>query len=140
MSNLADIMPFSKLMGIEVTDAQADKIEGRLTVRAELCTVAGIMHGGAIMAFADSLGAIGAFMNLPEGSGGTTTIESKTNFLGAAPENSVVLGFSTPVKLGKTMSVWQTRIESEDGKLVALVTQTQLVLSAPLGPASKTAI
>ena len=86
------------------------------------------MHGGAIMAFADSLGAIGAFMNLPEGAGGTTTIESKTNFLGAAPENSVVVGTTTPVKLGKKLSVWQTHINSEDGKAVALVTQTQLVL------------
>jgi len=128
MSNLAEIMPFSKLMGIEVTDAQADKVEGRLTVRADLCTTGGIMHGGAIMAFADSLGAIGAFLSLPEGAAGTTTIESKTNLLSAAPENSVVLGVTTPVKLGKKLSVWQTRVETEDDKLIALVTQTQLVL------------
>ncbi len=128
MSNLAEIMPFSKLMGIEVTDAQADKVEGRLTVRADLCTTGGIMHGGAIMAFADSLGAIGAFLSLPEGAAGTTTIESKTNLLSAAAENSVVLGVTTPVKLGKKLSVWQTRVETEDDKLIALVTQTQLVL------------
>jgi len=128
MSNLAEIMPFSKLMGIEVTDAQADRIEGRLTVRADLCTTGGIMHGGAIMAFADSLGAIGAFLSLPEGAAGTTTIESKTNLLSAAPENSVVIGVTTPVKLGKKLSVWQTRVETEDDKLIALVTQTQLVL------------
>ncbi len=128
MSNLADVMPFSKLMGIEVTDAQSDKVTGRLQVRPDLCTTGGVLHGGAMMAFADSLGAIGAFMSLPEGAAGTTTIESKTNFLGAAPENSAVLGITTPVKLGKKLSVWQTRIESEDGKAVALITQTQLVL------------
>jgi 1,4-dihydroxy-2-naphthoyl-CoA hydrolase len=128
MNNLADVMPFSKLMGIEISDAQPDKVEGRLMVRPDLCTTGGILHGGAMMAFADSLGAIGAFMSLPEGAGGTTTIESKTNFLGAAPENSVVLGTTTPVKLGKKLSVWQTRIDSEDGKAVALITQTQLVL------------
>lgn len=128
MSNLADVIPFSKLMGIEVTDAQADRVAGRLMVRPDLCTTGGIMHGGAMMAFADSLGAIGAFMSLPEGAGGTTTIESKTNFLGAAPENSVVLGVTTPVKLGRKLSVWQTRIDSEDGKAIALITQTQLVL------------
>jgi 1,4-dihydroxy-2-naphthoyl-CoA hydrolase len=128
MNNLADVMPFSKLMGIEISDAQPDKVEGRLMVRPDLCTTGGILHGGAMMAFAGSLGAIGAFMSLPEGAGGTTTIESKTNFLGAAPENSVVLGTTTPVKLGKKLSVWQTRIDSEDGKAVALITQTQLVL------------
>ena len=128
MSNLADVMPFSKLMGVEVTDAQPDKVTGRLQVRPDLCTTGGVLHGGAMMAFADSLGAIGAFMSLPEGAAGTTTIESKTNFMGAAPENSAVLGITTPVKLGRKLSVWQTRIESEDGKAVALITQTQLVL------------
>ena len=128
MSNLADVMPFSKLMGVEVTDAQPDRVTGRLQVRPDLCTTGGVMHGGALMAFADSLGAIGAFMSLPEGAGGTTTIESKTNFLGPVPESSVVLGITTPVKLGKKLSVWQTRIESEDGTAVALITQTQLVL------------
>jgi uncharacterized protein (TIGR00369 family) len=128
MSNVADVMPFSKLMGIEITEASIERVSGRLAVRPDLCTTGGILHGGAAMAFADSLGAIGAFMSLPEGAAGTTTIESKTNFLGAAPENSLVLGITTPVKLGKRLSVWQTRIEREDGKAVALITQTQLVL------------
>ena len=128
MSNLADVMPFSKLMGVEVIDAQPDRVTGRLQVRPDLCTTGGVMHGGALMAFADSLGAIGAFISLPEGADGTTTIESKTNFLGPVPESSVVLGITTPVKLGKKLSVWQTRIESEDGTAVALITQTQLVL------------
>ena len=80
------------------------------------------------MALADSLGAIGAFLTLPEGAGGTTTIESKTNFLGAAREGDVLIGCATPVKLGKTLSVWQTTVEQEDGRAVALVTQTQMVL------------
>jgi 1,4-dihydroxy-2-naphthoyl-CoA hydrolase len=128
MTNPADAMPFSKLMGVNVTSAAKDRIVGELTVRADLCTSGGILHGGAIMAFADALGAIGAFMNLPEGAKGTTTIESKTNFLGAAPEGQTVTAETTPVQIGKRLSVWQTRIARADGKAVALVTQTQLVL------------
>ena len=127
-SNPADIMPFSKSMGVRVTDAGKERIVGELTVRADLCTTNKIMHGGAIMAFADALGAIGAFMNLPAGSGGTTTIESKTNFLGAAPEGDTVTGVTTPVSIGRRLSIWQTLITRGDGKKVALVTQTQLVL------------
>lgn len=127
-ANLADSMPFSKLMGVEVVDAQPGRIVGRLLVRPELCTASHIMHGGAIMAFADALGAIGAVLNLPAGAKGTTTIESKTNFLGAGPEGEIVEGETTPVKIGKTLSIWQTRIRRADGRDVALVTQTQLVL------------
>jgi uncharacterized protein (TIGR00369 family) len=128
MTNPADSMPFSKLIGVEVTEASADAIRGALVVRADLCTAGGILHGGAIMAFADALGAIGAFLTLPQGAKGTTTVESKTNFLGAAPLGSRVLGEATPIKVGRTLSVWQTRIALEDGRQVALVTQTQLVL------------
>jgi uncharacterized protein (TIGR00369 family) len=80
------------------------------------------------MAFADSLGAAGAFLTLPEGATGTTTIESKTNFLGAAKAGATIRGEATPVHIGKATSVWQTRIARDDGKLIALVTQTQLVL------------
>ena len=80
------------------------------------------------MAFADSLGAIGGFLNLPEGASGTTTIESKTNFLGRAAAGAKLTGTTTPVSIGKRLSVWQTEISSEDGRSVALVTQTQLVL------------
>ena len=128
MANLADSMPFSSLMGVEVSEASAERVVGTLSVRADLCTAGHILHGGAIMAFADALGAIGAFLTLPQGAKGTTTIESKTNFLGAAPEGSVVRGEATPVKIGRTLSVWQTRIVTADGRQVALVTQTQLVL------------
>lgn len=126
--NPANAMPFSRLMGVEVTSAEKDRIVGTLNVRPDLCTSGKIMHGGAIMAFADALGAIGAFMNLPEGANGTTTIESKTNFLGAAPEGDTVTGETTPVQRGKRLSVWQTRITRSDGRLVALVTQSQMVL------------
>jgi uncharacterized protein (TIGR00369 family) len=126
--NPADAMPFSKLMGVRVTAASAEAVEGEITVREDLCTVGGIMHGGAIMAFADALGAVGAVASLPKGAGGTTTIESKTNFLGAAPVGSTVKGRSLPLKSGRRMSVWQTMIETAEGKPVAVVIQTQLVL------------
>ena len=97
-------------------------------VRPDLCTTGGTLHGGAVMAFADSLGAIGAYLSLPEGAKGTTTIESKTNFLGAAKAGTTVTAEATPVHSGKRTGVWQTKITSEDGKAVALVIQTQLVL------------
>lgn len=128
MNNPANTMPFSKLMGVDVTKATPEEICGEITVRDDLCTAGGIMHGGAIMAFADALGAIGAFANLPEGAKGTTTIESKTNFLGAAPQGSRVVGVARPVKIGARLSVWQTDIRLQTGRQVALVTQTQLVL------------
>jgi 1,4-dihydroxy-2-naphthoyl-CoA hydrolase len=126
--NPAHTMPFSKLMGVNATTVSAEAVEGEITVREELCTTGGIMHGGAIMAFADALGALGAFASLPEGAKGTITIESKTNFLGAAPVGSLAKGRSVPLKTGRRMSVWQTTIETADGKAVAVVIQTQLVL------------
>lgn len=126
--NPADAMPFSKLMGVTVTAASAEAVEGEITVREDLCTAGGIMHGGAIMAFADALGAVGAVACLPEGAKGTTTIESKTNFLGGAPVGSLVKGRSVPLKTGRRMSVWQTTIDTAEGKAVAVVIQTQLVL------------
>jgi 1,4-dihydroxy-2-naphthoyl-CoA hydrolase len=86
-----------------------------------------VLHGGAIMAFADSLGGVGTMLNLPEGAG-TTTIESKTNFIAAAPLGARLIGESTPAHRGRRTMVWQTRITTQDGKLIALVTQTQLVL------------
>lgn len=127
-ANLADTMPFSRMMGVEISSAEKDRIVGTLLVRPDLCTSGKIMHGGAIMAFADALGAIGAYLNLPEGANGTATIESKTNFLGAAPEGDTVTAETTPVQVGKRISVWQTRMKRGDGRLVALVTQSQMVL------------
>ncbi len=127
MTNLADSMPFSRLMGVEVIEATKTKVTAKMVVRADLCTAGNILHGGAIMAFADALGAIGGFLNLEAGSR-TTTLESKTNFLGAAPEGVTVIGEATPAHIGKRTSVWHTRITREDGKAVALVTQTQMVV------------
>ncbi len=127
-TNLADLMPFSKLMGVVITSADASGVSGELEVTADLCTTGEIVHGGALMAFADALGAVGAIMTLPEGAAGTTTIESKTNFLKAANENTVVTGTTTPISVGRRLSVWQTTITRDDGKPVAVVTQTQLVL------------
>jgi uncharacterized protein (TIGR00369 family) len=128
MTNLADTMPFSRLMGVQVTEAYAERVVGTLLVRDELCTAGGVLHGGAIMAFADALGAVGAFLTLPEGAVSTTTVESKTNFLGAARSGTMVTGETTPIHVGKRTSVWQTRINGEGDKPVALVIQTQLAL------------
>jgi uncharacterized protein (TIGR00369 family) len=119
--------PFSTLMGVEVTEANRERVRARLKVRPDLCTSGGILHGGAIMAFADMMGATGAVFNLPDGAG-TTTIESKTNFIGPAPEGTTVTAESLPVHIGRRTSVWTTRITGENGKLVAVVTQTQFVL------------
>jgi len=122
---------FPELLGMRFTEVTRERVVAELTVRPDLCTAADVMHGGAIMAFADTLGAVGTIANLPAGAR-TTTIESKTNFVSAAPVGSRVLGESTPVHRGKTTMVWQTRISSESGKLLALVTQTQMVLPAPV--------
>jgi 1,4-dihydroxy-2-naphthoyl-CoA hydrolase len=121
---------FPELLGIRLTEVTPERVLAELIVRAELCTAGGVMHGGAFMAFADTLGAVGTIANLPPGAR-TTTIESKTNFIGAAPVGSRVIGESTPLHRGKTTMVWQTRVSSESGKLLALVTQTQMVLPAP---------
>jgi len=120
--------PLAKLIGVDIVEATKAKVVGKLVVRPEICTTFDTLHGGAIMAFADTLGATGAFLNLPPGAG-TTTMESKTNFIGSAKVGSTVTGESTPVHVGKSTSVWTTRITREDGKLVAVVTQTQIVLT-----------
>jgi 1,4-dihydroxy-2-naphthoyl-CoA hydrolase len=122
-------MPFSDLMGVEILERGKDRVRGRLTVREDLCTAGGILHGGAYMAFADALGAIGGVMNLQPGSR-TTTLESKTNFLGGAPVGSVIDGEATPLHVGRRSSVWQTRITNADGKLLCLVIQTQMTIAS----------
>lgn len=115
------------LLGIQLVEVTPDKVLATLKVRPELCTTGKILHGGTIMAFADTLGAIGTVVNMPQGYG-TATIESKTNFVGGAAEGSTVTGETTPVHKGRSTQVWQTRITSAEGKLVALVTQTQIVM------------
>ena len=117
------------LLGIELTEATKERVVAKLEVRQNLCTIGNSLHGGAIMAFADTLGAVGTVMNLPPNHR-TTTIESKTNFIGGAPLGSKVTAESTPLHRGRTTQVWQTRITSEAGKLVAIVTQTQMVIPA----------
>ena len=116
------------LMGQELVEASPDKVVATMTVRKDLCTIGDNLHGGAIMAFADTLGAIAAILNMPQGAR-TTTIESKTNFIGGAPLGTRVIGESVPVHRGRTTVVCQTTVKSEAGKLVALVTQTQLVIA-----------
>jgi len=121
-------LPFAELKGVTFTEAEKDRVVARMLIRPDLCTAGNIAHGGAIMALADSVGAAATVINLPEDAKGTTTLESKTNFIGAAREGTTVIATATPVHRGRRTQVWQTRLESEDGKLIALVTQTQMVL------------
>ncbi|MGJ5179079.1 PaaI family thioesterase [Bradyrhizobium oligotrophicum] len=121
-------MPFAELKGVVFTEASAERVVARMPVRPDLCTLHHTIHGGAVMALADSVGAAATVINLPEDAKGTTTIESKTNFIGGATEGTVVTATATPVHRGRRTQVWQTRIETDDGRLVAIVTQTQLVL------------
>jgi 1,4-dihydroxy-2-naphthoyl-CoA hydrolase len=127
-SDIAASMPLAKLLGITITQADNELVEGTLQVKEELCTLGGTLHGGAIMTLADSLGAVAAFLNLPEGATRTTTIESKTNFLRAAATGTTVIGRTKAVNVGRRLSVWTTTISGEDGKQIAVVTQTQLVI------------
>ena len=122
-------MPFSDLMGVEIVEREKTRVVGRLVVRDDLCTAGGILHGGAYMAFADALGAIGGVLNLAPGTR-TTTLESKTNFFRGAPVGSTITGEATPLHIGRRSSVWQTRITNAEGKLMALVTQTQMTIEA----------
>ena len=121
-------MPFAELKGVKFTEVEKDRVVARMLVRPDLCTLHHTIHGGAVMALADSVGAAATVVNLPEDAKGTTTIESKTNFIGGAKEGSTVIATATPVHRGRRTQVWQTRLETEDGKLVAVVTQTQMVL------------
>jgi len=123
----ASPMPFSALMGVHFVEADPERIVASMVVREDLCTAGHIVHGGALMAFADTLGAAATALNLPAGAG-TTTLESKTNFLSAGLVGMTLVATTTPVHRGRRTQVWQTRIESDQGKLVALVTQTQMVL------------
>ena len=116
-----------ELIGITFVEATPERVAATLRVRDDLCTVGGILHGGAIMAFADTLGACATALNL-RGGAGTTTIESKTNFVAPAPAGTTVRGECTAIHRGRRTMVWQTRVVGPDDRLVALVTQTQMVL------------
>ncbi|MGB5902017.1 MAG: PaaI family thioesterase [Xanthobacteraceae bacterium] len=121
-------MPFAELKGVTFVEAEPERVVARMLVRPDLCTLGHTIHGGAVMAFADSVGAAATVINLPPDAKGTTTIESKTNFVGGAKEGTTITATATPVHRGRRTQVWQTRIEGEGGKLVAVVTQTQMVL------------
>jgi uncharacterized protein (TIGR00369 family) len=120
---------FPGLMGLKIEELTPERVVASLRVRPDLCTAGNVCHGGAIMAFADTVGATGTVANLPAGAR-TTTIESKTNFMGAAPVNTRIVAESVPLHRGRTTQVWQTTIRQEGGRLVAVVTQTQMVLPA----------
>jgi uncharacterized protein (TIGR00369 family) len=122
-------LPFADLLGLKIVSVTPERVEATLEVRADLCTRPPVLHGGAVMALADTLGAIATVANLPPGAG-TTTIESKTNFFAAIPLGETAHAECTPLHRGRTTMVWQTRITRPDGRLAAVVTQTQLVLAA----------
>jgi uncharacterized protein (TIGR00369 family) len=129
MSSIAELKqpPFADFLGIKLTHVSPERVTAELLVREEIATMPAIIHGGAVMALADNVGAVGTVVNLPEGAG-TTTIESKTNFFAAIPVGETAYAESTPLHRGRTTMVWQTKITRADGRLCALVTQTQLVL------------
>jgi len=118
---------FPGLMGVRLVEVTPERVVAEMDVRADLCTGGGILHGGACMAFADTLGAVGTLVNLPEGKG-TTTTDSSTKFIGAAKVDTTVVGECTALHRGRTTMVWQTAIRTQEGRLCAVVTQTQLVL------------
>jgi uncharacterized protein (TIGR00369 family) len=120
-------LPFAALLGIRFTSAAVDRVTAELTVRDDLCTTPAILHGGAIMALADNVGGTATTANLKEGQT-TTTIESKTNFFAAIPIGDTAKAECIALHRGRTTMVWQTRITRNDGRLCAMVTQTQMVL------------
>jgi len=123
---LQNAMPFANLLGVELTAAAPDEVRGTLEWAPERCTTGGVLHGGALMSLADTLGAVCAFLNLPQGAG-TTTIESKTNFLRGVTEGTVD-GVARPLHAGRRFIVVETDLFDGRGKRVARVTQTQAVL------------
>ena len=131
LPSLLESMPFAVAVGVQLDAADRDEVRGHLDWAADRCTVGGALHGGVLMALADSLGAICAFLNLPEGAAGTSTIESKTNFFrGVASDAGPVTATTTPLHAGRTTIVVQTDVRDAGGRRVALVTQTQAVLPA----------
>jgi uncharacterized protein (TIGR00369 family) len=118
------------LLGLKLLEATPERVVGEMPVRPELCTTGGTLHGGAFMAFADTLGAVGTVMNLGPGQR-TTTTDSSTKFIAGAKAGTVVTGEAVALHRGRTTQVWQTNVRNADGKLCAVVTQTQLVLGGP---------
>jgi 1,4-dihydroxy-2-naphthoyl-CoA hydrolase len=127
----ADQPPFAKLMGLKLIEVSRDRVVAEIVVREELTNRNGGLHGGAVMGIADNMGGTATFLNMAPGAG-TTTIESKTNFFAAVPAGDTVRAECTPLHRGRTTMVWQTRIIRSDGRLAAIVIQTQLI-TAPRG-------
>jgi uncharacterized protein (TIGR00369 family) len=123
--------PFVEFMGMKITHVSPERVTGELLVTDKLTNRNGVLHGGALMGFADNLGGTAATANLPATGGSTTTIESKTNFFAGIPAGDVAKAECTPLHRGRTTTVWQTRITRGDGKLAAIVTQTQLMMQKP---------
>jgi 1,4-dihydroxy-2-naphthoyl-CoA hydrolase len=124
-----DMLPFAKLLGIRFLSATAECVTAEMKVRDDLCTRPAVLHGGAMMALADTLGGCATSLNLRDGAS-TTTLESKTNFLAPAIVGTTVRAECVAIHRGRRTMVWQTRITSETGKLLAIVTQTQMVLQS----------
>lgn len=128
MQNLAEIAPLAGTLGIEVSHADAVEVRGTMEWAPEKCTAGGVLHGGALMAFADTLGGVCAFLNLPDGANTTATIESKTNFFRAV-RGGTVEGVTRPLHVGRSFIVVQTDVLDDSERSVAQVTQTQAVLT-----------
>lgn len=128
MQQLIETM-FPGLMGVKLLECKPERVLAEMRVRPDLCTSGGILHGGAYMAFADTLGAVGTIMNLAPGKR-TTTTDSSTKFVAGAKVDTVVTAESLPLHRGRTTNVWQTMVRNADGKLCAVVTQTQLIIDA----------
>jgi uncharacterized protein (TIGR00369 family) len=129
MSELVAAMPFAERLGIDVESASAEEVRGGLEWAADLCTAGGVLHGGALMALADSVGGLCAYLNLPEGASGTATIESKTNFFRAVREGRVA-AVARPLHVGRSFVVVQTDVVDDGGRPVTTTIQTQAVLRA----------
>jgi len=126
---IRDMLPFAKLLGIRFLTATAECVTAEMKVRDDLCTRPAVLHGGAMMALADTLGGCATSLNLRDGAS-TTTLESKTNFLAPAAVGTTVRAECVAIHRGRRTMVWQTRVTSESGKLLAIVTQTQMVLQS----------
>jgi len=125
---------FPGTLGIRFLEIEKERVRASLAVEERLCTTPGVLHGGVVMGFADTLGAVATFLNLPSGSS-TTTIESKTNFLAAGRSGTAIEGDCTPLHRGRRTMVWQTRVLAPEGRTIAFVTQTQAVLEGKQRPA-----
>jgi 1,4-dihydroxy-2-naphthoyl-CoA hydrolase len=115
------------VLGVRLVSIELDRVVAELEVRPNLCTTGGVLHGGVYMAFADTLGAVGTFVNLPKGKR-TTTTDSNTKFIAGAPVNGKIVGECIALHRGRTTMVWQTSVKRADGKLCAVVIQTQLII------------